>query len=61
MRRIYCDEVLATEPAQEAFRDLERWPKRKPSASCASSATRRTAIAAFWRIVSPSEGLKRWI
>jgi uncharacterized protein (DUF488 family) len=23
MRRIYCDEVLATEPAQEAFRDLE--------------------------------------
>src|SRR5215211_5224327 len=23
MRRIYCNEVLATEPAQEAFRELE--------------------------------------
>ena len=30
MHRIYCDEVLATEPAQEAFRELEALAKERP-------------------------------
>ncbi|PVE24870.1 hypothetical protein DC522_08070 [Microvirga sp. KLBC 81] len=30
MRRIYCDEVLATEEAQAAFRDLETLAAAKP-------------------------------
>ena len=30
MRRIYCDEVLATEPAQEALRDLEALAQAQP-------------------------------
>jgi uncharacterized protein (DUF488 family) len=30
MRRIYCDEVLATEPAQEAFRELETLAGAQP-------------------------------
>jgi len=30
MRRIYCDEVLATEEAQEAFRDLEALASSRP-------------------------------
>ncbi|WP_445501345.1 DUF488 domain-containing protein [Microvirga sp. G4-2] len=30
MRRIYCDEVLATEEAQEAFRDLKALAGAKP-------------------------------
>ncbi|SCZ04739.1 DUF488 family protein [Microvirga guangxiensis] len=30
MRRIYCDEVLATEEAQEAFRNLEALASSKP-------------------------------
>jgi uncharacterized protein (DUF488 family) len=30
MRRIYCDEVLATEEAQEAFRSLEALAAAKP-------------------------------
>ncbi|KLK90789.1 hypothetical protein AA309_23605 [Microvirga vignae] len=30
MRRIYCDEVLATEEAQEAFRDLEALAGARP-------------------------------
>jgi uncharacterized protein (DUF488 family) len=30
MRRIYCDEVLATEEAQEAFRDLEALAAVRP-------------------------------
>ena len=30
MRRIYCDEVLATEAAQEAFRDLEALAQARP-------------------------------
>jgi uncharacterized protein (DUF488 family) len=30
MRRIYCDEVLATEEAQEAFRDLEELAASRP-------------------------------
>jgi uncharacterized protein (DUF488 family) len=30
MRRIYCDEVLATEPAQEALRDLEALAREQP-------------------------------
>lgn len=30
MHRIYCDEVLATEPAQEAFRELELLAKEQP-------------------------------
>ena len=30
MRRIYCDEVLATEEAQEAFRDLEALAAARP-------------------------------
>ena len=30
MRRIYCDEVLATGPAQEAFRDLEALAQAQP-------------------------------
>ncbi|HEU6441264.1 MAG TPA: DUF488 domain-containing protein [Microvirga sp.] len=30
MRRIYCDEVLRTEEAQEAFRDLEELAASKP-------------------------------
>ena len=30
MRRIYCDEVLATEPAQEALRDLEALARAQP-------------------------------
>ena len=30
MRRIYCDEVLATEPAQEAFRQLEALAQEQP-------------------------------
>lgn len=30
MRRIYCDEVLATEPAQAAFRDLEALAETQP-------------------------------
>lgn len=30
MRRIYCSEVLASEPAQEAFRDLEMLAQSQP-------------------------------
>lgn len=30
MRRIYCDEVLATEPAQDAFRELEALARSEP-------------------------------
>ncbi len=30
MRRIYCDEVLSTEEAQEAFRDLEELAASRP-------------------------------
>jgi uncharacterized protein (DUF488 family) len=30
MRRIYCDEVLATEPAQEALRNLEALAQEQP-------------------------------
>jgi uncharacterized protein (DUF488 family) len=30
MRRIYCDEVLATQDAQEAFRDLEALAASRP-------------------------------
>lgn len=30
MRRIYCDEVLATDEAQEVFRDLEALAQAKP-------------------------------
>jgi uncharacterized protein (DUF488 family) len=30
MRRIYCDEVLATDPAQEALRDLEALAREQP-------------------------------
>ena len=30
MRRIYCDEVLSTEPAQEAFRELEELARTQP-------------------------------
>ena len=30
MRRIYCDDVLATEPAQEALRDLEALARAEP-------------------------------
>ena len=30
MRRIYCDRVLATEPAQEALRDLEALAQEQP-------------------------------
>ena len=30
MRRIYCDEVLATEPAREALRDLELLARTQP-------------------------------
>jgi uncharacterized protein (DUF488 family) len=30
MRRIYCNEVLATEPAQEAFRELEALAQAQP-------------------------------
>ena len=30
MRRIYCDEVLAAEPAQEALRDLEALAQAQP-------------------------------
>ena len=30
MRRIYCDQVLATEPAQEAFRELEALARAQP-------------------------------
>ena len=30
MRRIYCDEVLATEPAQEVLRDLEALAQAQP-------------------------------
>jgi uncharacterized protein (DUF488 family) len=30
MRRIYCDEVLAAEPAQEAFRELETLAQARP-------------------------------
>ncbi len=30
MRRIYCDEVLSTEPAQEAFRELEALARVEP-------------------------------
>ena len=30
MRRIYCDEVLATEPAQAAFRELEALASAQP-------------------------------
>ncbi len=30
MRRIYCDEVLAAEPAQEAFRELEGLAQAQP-------------------------------
>ncbi len=30
MRRIYCDEVLASEPAQEAFQELEALARTQP-------------------------------
>ena len=30
LRRIYCDEVLATEPAQVAFRELEALAGAQP-------------------------------
>jgi len=30
MRRIYCDEVLAAEPAQDAFRELEALAQSQP-------------------------------
>jgi uncharacterized protein (DUF488 family) len=61
MRRIYCNEVLATEPAQEAFRELEALAQANRSAFSASSVIPPIATAACWRSASPKEASRRWI